>query len=342
MDIWHKLEAEQLYPTSDLRLARDLFKRSIHRVEIEVFSYCNRRCWFCPNSVIDRISENRIMPPALYSTIIRQLADVEFSGMISYSRYNEPLSDRLILDRIAEARRELPNAFLHTNTNGDYLDRPYLDALYEAGLRGLNIQAYLKGDERYDDDKIRSRVDQTLRKLDLPARKTIDSSGEWLEYVLDYRDMNIRLYGRNFGKNGTDRGGAVDVRTDYLRSSPCLMPFFTVYIDYNGRMVPCCNIRSDHPAHAGLVSNDLNAQPNIVLAYANDAASQFRMSLMNEEPKPGACAHCAFAIEEMNAERRTLMTSAVREAESQLHRLRPGSYAKQASWLQRLFKRGGE
>ena len=31
-------------------------------IEIEIFSYCNRKCWFCPNSFVDRRSENLIMP----------------------------------------------------------------------------------------------------------------------------------------------------------------------------------------------------------------------------------------------------------------------------------------
>lgn len=34
----------------DNDLKRELLKKSIRRVAIEIFSYCNRQCWFCPNA----------------------------------------------------------------------------------------------------------------------------------------------------------------------------------------------------------------------------------------------------------------------------------------------------
>ena len=33
---------------------KDLFKKHLKLIEIEVFSFCNRKCWYCPNSYIDR------------------------------------------------------------------------------------------------------------------------------------------------------------------------------------------------------------------------------------------------------------------------------------------------
>src|ERR1700744_1681408 len=34
-----------------------LFVQTVTNIEIEIGSFCNRRCGFCPNSFIDRISE---------------------------------------------------------------------------------------------------------------------------------------------------------------------------------------------------------------------------------------------------------------------------------------------
>ena len=50
-------------------------------IEIEVFSYCNRKCWFCPNSFIDRRTENLIMPEEKYLNILQQLKDMNFEKM---------------------------------------------------------------------------------------------------------------------------------------------------------------------------------------------------------------------------------------------------------------------
>ena len=67
---------------------KTIFKKNLKMIEIETFSYCNRKCWFCPNSFIDRISDNKIMPEDVYLDLIDQLAEVDYSGEITYSRYN--------------------------------------------------------------------------------------------------------------------------------------------------------------------------------------------------------------------------------------------------------------
>jgi len=126
--------------------ARYLFKRSIERVEIEPFSYCNRVCWFCPNAKIDRRSTNKYMPEDLYLQIMTELSEINYCEQITFSRYNEPLSDRIILTRIRQARELLPRAFLQAHTNGDYLTRSLLDELRDAGLNRLRVQVYLGND----------------------------------------------------------------------------------------------------------------------------------------------------------------------------------------------------
>lgn len=56
------------------------FKKDLHLIEIELFSFCNRTCWFCPNSVIDRRSKNIEMSEKTYLSILEQLRDIEFNG----------------------------------------------------------------------------------------------------------------------------------------------------------------------------------------------------------------------------------------------------------------------
>jgi len=300
VSFFDRLQPYHVYPTDELDLAREMFRRSVSQVEIEIFSYCNRRCWFCPNDHIDRITQNIYMRPELYSSIISQLSSIQYSGMITYSRYNEPLADRIILDRLREARAGLPNALLHTNTNGDYLDWDYLNELYDAGMRSLNIQIYLKNHERYDHNKIIKRGEQTLRRLKIPHVMTVNQPGVWYEMKLEFKDMKIRLYGRNFEINGTSRGDQVDIKKDYVRTMPCNIPFWNVYVDYNGKMVPCCNYRSDIEAHEPYVLNDLNEQPDIFLSYASPQSADFRRAMLSFDKKPGACSNCHFGLENLN------------------------------------------
>ena len=84
---------------------------NLRLVEIELFSYCNRTCAFCTNSFIDRLSFNEVLDIQIFKKIIKELKLVDYSNYISFSRYNEPLSHRNILDeRIKYIRKELPNS----------------------------------------------------------------------------------------------------------------------------------------------------------------------------------------------------------------------------------------
>ena len=95
---------------------KQIFKENLKLIEIETFSYCNRKCWFCPNSFVDRLSENIEMSEDVYLDLLQQLSEIDFSGELTYSRYNEPLAKReLLIKRIKQAREILPNATLRTN-----------------------------------------------------------------------------------------------------------------------------------------------------------------------------------------------------------------------------------
>ena len=120
---------------------KNWFKSQLKLIEIEVFSFCNRKCWFCPNSYIDRKSDTVLLPETAYLSILDQLSEIDYDQEITYSRYNEPLSKKeIILKRISQAREYLPKAKLRTNTNGDYISLDYIHQLRDAGLNELFIQ----------------------------------------------------------------------------------------------------------------------------------------------------------------------------------------------------------
>ena len=141
------------------------FKEALKLIEIEIFSFCNRKCWFCPNSYVDRISETTFMDEDVYLGLIKQLQEIDYSGELTYSRYNEPLAYReVITKRIKQAREMLPNATLRTNTNGDYVTRDYIEELCDVGFDELWIQQYLGNNQKYDHEKMRLRSKRKIKK----------------------------------------------------------------------------------------------------------------------------------------------------------------------------------
>src|SRR4051812_22001715 len=103
-------------------------------VEMEVGSRCNRSCVYCPVSLDPRPAVPVKMPTEVFDTLVRQLADLTFTGRISYHFYNEPLL-RKDLDRlVAAVDTALPDALQILYTNGDLLDDHRYARLRAAGI----------------------------------------------------------------------------------------------------------------------------------------------------------------------------------------------------------------
>ena len=101
---------EMYAPLTDPVRQRELFRQTVNRIEVETHSYCNRRCDYCPNVVGDRLGPNVRLKPAIWEKLMRDLSEVGFAGSFVLNSYNEPLYDRDILDRIADARAAKPTA----------------------------------------------------------------------------------------------------------------------------------------------------------------------------------------------------------------------------------------
>jgi len=87
------------------------------------------------------------------------------------------------------------------------------------------------------------------------------------------------------------------------------MPFNSVYIDYNGALMPCCNLRSDVETHKDSVIGNLNSQANLFLLYTSRFAASFRRSLLGTQRKGGACTNCNFALEAVTPGRQLQMSA---------------------------------
>jgi hypothetical protein len=241
------------------------------------------------------------MEEALYLRILDDLSDINYSGSITYSRYNEPLAEReIILQRIQQARQRLPRAHLFTHTNGDFVTRDYLDSLRVAGLNTLRIQTYLGNKEHWDDYKMVTRQSKQLARLGLTGTPIVNRPGVRYMVQTDYKGMDVTIDARNFDDIGTDRGGLVQLRRKVARTAPCFIVFQHLYIDYNGSVVPCCNIRSDVPEHGNYVVGTLGTDLSIFQAYAN--LSGWRRSLLTFGPKKAPCDTCAYDPPPFNAD----------------------------------------
>jgi hypothetical protein len=268
---------------------RRLFAQFVDQVEIENHDFCNRVCWFCPNSFIDRRSRLRLMKDGVFEKIIGALAEIDYNRNLVWSRYHEALADHSVFDRIAAARRALPRATLVVISNGDYMDRSTLPQLESAGVDRLILDLYLPDGKERDPDARARGLRQFCRRTGIklePSNK--------VGYVITGTRLKGTLEIPCYTREGiSTRGGLVEVPklATYRRRAVCLAPVRHVVIDYNGLGMLCCQTRSDAAEHKDAIIGDLN-RPGYGLFHLYRDLGAARRALLAPGEKGGACQSC--------------------------------------------------
>lgn len=247
-------------------------------LEVEIHSYCNRKCDWCPNKDIDRTMYEEL-PEDIYINLLSDLKEYGFRGAISYSRYNEPFAAwDLLRRRVNQARIIFPEARLVSNTNGDFLtdENVRVVKLDELSIMDYDCEGFnfdylgITMTSEYKNNLYGHAVNkQVMCALDWPKKALIENrAGALLQK--DIKGFTLKGEGE--------------------RAAPCLEPSKFIGVDYNGSVVPCCHIRSDVKKHKKFVLGDLH-DDNIINILNSDKAIEFRERLAVGE-LASVCKYC--------------------------------------------------
>ena len=197
------------------------------------------------------------------------------------------MADDHIYVMVAMARRHLPKANIDIITNGDYLDGEALNRLREVGLSILRISVYMRKGVPWSVASAEEEIVRLSKRINLepeweqPTATTVGA-------VFPYSGMKVVVYSHNFDETGYDRGQSIEHLVDYayVRQSPCFLIFSNFTIDFNGKVMPCCNLRSDHNEHQPFILGDLSDRGTSIFdVYANRISTQWRRSLARVSAK---------------------------------------------------------
>lgn len=306
-------------PATDRLSAKALFAFSVGRIEVEIHSYCNRRCDYCPNAVGDRLGSNQRMPDDIWSMILADLHEIDYAEYFVFSNYNEPLADRTVLQRIRQARQAIPRARIMVYSNGDYLNEAYLEELVAAGLDYLHISIHCKPGSSYREVDALNHIAKLERRIRSPIHFQQLKPGEFIFARVPHPKMEIEVRAINYHHHGTNRGGLVRRTTPVpKRSLPCYFPFTHFQVGYRGDVVPCCHLRSDADVHRQYRYGNLRDYGSIYETYASRIATEWRRHLISLEPKDPPCDYCIEAFlsndQKMFDEVRRVWQRSVRDA----------------------------
>lgn len=273
---------------------RQLFAKYVRLVEIENHSYCNRTCSFCPNSSLDRISRVVPIDAAVYGRIIDDLASINYDQTVVWARYHEPLADDSIYERLTQARKALPKAFLSVTSNGDYLNADTRARLEDVGVDHMYISLYLPDGQERDPEVIAAAKEKFQRRTGLTYG---EQRGVYM-WRMNGSKMQMLVNVPNYSVAGqalSSRGGLIQMETtfkDYQRTSVCFSPLHHVVVDYNGKSMLCCQTRSDAAEHQNSVIGYIGRDGYSLFHHYRDLAGA-RAGLFRGGPKHGVCKSCS-------------------------------------------------
>lgn len=242
---------------------KERFKLNIRMVELEQHSYCNRKCWFCPNQFIDRqFQPVQFLDEAIYTQILNDLADIKYDEIISFSGNCEPFSQPSFLDRVKGARELLPDAFLMTNTNTDYLSTEIVHDAEEVGINVIKAQLYFDKEEEYTDEATEEKMWKLREQL--LGIDFVERLGQWFAIVGE--NLVIHAYSKNWHKVGHNRCD-VPVRKTEIRRHTCFEPVQYFGVNYQGLATPCCNIRPDYQPYEDIVLGEMDDTPGKIFEF---------------------------------------------------------------------------
>ena len=241
------------YPKWKLALLRGLGRKipdlkvhnpSFDQVEIQLVSWCNRECSFCPSGTFS--VPKLMMKWDVVERIVSQLERIRFSGTIGLHLMSEPLLHTDFSTIVAEFRKRLPRVYIRAETNGDVLDKSNMAPIHDyfgAGLNELLINCY-------------DSVEQRERRNALLLQLACANSSLWywndrqrLPLTRRHKWQVIRLRD-HFDEGGyslRNWAGHVELQNDVCEESDfplpisCFRPFERFHVNYRGQILLCNN-----------------------------------------------------------------------------------------------------
>ena len=252
--------------------------QNLRLVEIELFSYCNRKCTWCPNSYIDRQNDIKYLDSSVFHSLLCELKQNGYTGKFSFSRYNEPFSDVNLLNwAIGYIKKIFPEAITVSNTNGDYITEEVLKTMF---IDELTIMDYDRKGKEYVFNKLQEWHVSDIQEYDHYFVGTY------------YNKKILYYYSWTEVAKISDRGGNLVQYSLNKREAPCYEPLFFIGVNYDGTVSPCCNVRSDCKNQKDYILGNLKQQSLTDMLYSEKYLTFLKNVIQAKYTPDMPCYYC--------------------------------------------------
>lgn len=248
----HKKEKVNSLIFQDFLVAPDKMWKmhKLDTVDIEIGTYCNWKCSYCPRPAYPSIS--KVMELDIFDKILQRVRDYKHIQNISLSLYNEPSIDPYFLKRIELIRESGLQLLLFTNCTGlntDILD--YFETITESissiviSLPSADENTFSKITGSHSYKHVVSILNHAIKR-NLPVSLSVQGLSN--EKIKNIQSLKEQFPGLEIGIWPTsDRCGAV--KNEYYNNVNIQQPLLkgcrqicrTLIISVTGNCYLCCN-----------------------------------------------------------------------------------------------------
>jgi MoaA/NifB/PqqE/SkfB family radical SAM enzyme len=259
--------------------------RLFTKVELQLASWCNRTCAFCPSGTFP--VPKTFMSDQVAERVAGELRDVGFSGALGFHLMSEPFLYKRFEEIVALFRRHLPNAYLYVHTNGDAInDFERAPRLFAAGLNQLWMNCY-DSSEQFE-RRNAAILGLTRRHPDI---------WYWNKWLCEpstarhrWKVIRLRAF---FGGGFTLRnwGGSVanshDERLEFPLKMECDRVVDALHVNYLGQVVLCNNDWKFEVVAGDLMKEDVRS-----LWTSSPVLEKYRAHLARRDRSLPLCRGC--------------------------------------------------
>tara|TARA_B100000989_G_C19450446_1_gene431504 strand:+ start:139 stop:1029 length:891 start_codon:yes stop_codon:yes gene_type:complete len=194
-------------------------------IEISESGTCNRKCVFCPRSAEGFEDKKIFIDIELVKKVSKELKELNYSGVIRFSGFVEPLLDKNIFQHIKTFKDSCERARIELVTNGDVLNLKRLKKLFSNGLSKILVSVY----DSYEDA---IKFEKMMKQANLNKS----------QYIIRHRYLPPE---ENFGIILSNRAGEMNSaeykikKLDKPLDQACFIPAYTLFFDYTGEVLIC-------------------------------------------------------------------------------------------------------
>lgn len=241
-------------------------------IEISESGTCNRKCSFCPRSAPDFEDKKEFISEDLITKVAKELKKIEYSGVIRFSGFVEPMLDKNIYNHIKNFRYFLPQCRIEIVSNGDPLNKDRLKKLFINGLDKILISAY---DGKEDVKKFEEMAIECELNSD--------------QYIIRDRSLPEE---EDFGITLSNRSGMMEnaeFKISKLKKpmdNSCYIPSYTLFFDYLGDVLIC-----PHDWGKKIILGNLKRE-KLIDIWFKEKSMKIRKKLSNNDRKFIPCNVC--------------------------------------------------